>query len=130
MSTILVIEDNGEMRENMVEILELASYEVVNAGNGALGIELAMLLRPNLIISDIAMPEMDGWQVLRAIRQNTNTQSIPFILISAKPDPYLSIKAYENGATAFLSKPFDAKDLLQLTAECLGKAETTPKDQS
>ncbi len=123
MSTILVIEDNGEMRENMVEILELASYHVMNAANGALGIELAMLLRPDLIISDIAMPEMDGWQVLHAVRHHAHTQHTPFILISAKPDANLRSKAFEQGATAFMSKPFTANDLLNVAAECLGQID-------
>lgn len=121
MSAILVIEDNSDMRENIVEILELAGYEVVHASNGVLGIELAVLLKPDLIISDIAMPEMDGWEVLKAIRHHNHTEAIPFIMISAKADRNLERMTLQLGANAFLHKPFDAADLLHLTASCLGE---------
>ncbi len=123
MSSILVIEDNTEMRENIVEILQLAHYDVVTAANGSLGIELAMLIKPDLIISDIAMPEMDGWQVLKAIRHQPHTGSIPFIIITAKAEQHLEAAALELGASGFLPKPFEGNQLLKVTADCLNNVK-------
>jgi len=79
MKTILVIEDNKDVRENTSEILELANYKVLQAENGKQGVELAQNAKPDLIICDIMMPVLDGYGVIHLLNKNADTASIPFI---------------------------------------------------
>ena len=82
MKTILLIEDNLEMRENTAEILELANYKVITADGGKIGVELAKKSKPDLIICDIMMPELDGYGVLYLLSKNLATAGIPFIFLT------------------------------------------------
>ena len=112
MKTILVIEDHFDIRENIAEILSLAGYKVLSAPNGKEGVALALKNPPDLILSDIMMPELDGYGVLQQIQNNSDTSGIPFIFITAKserPDLRLGM---ELGADDYLTKPFDDKELL------------------
>ncbi|MBD3662033.1 MAG: response regulator, partial [Arenibacter algicola] len=84
MKRILLIEDNKDVRENTADILELANYEVATAENGKIGVELAEKFRPDVIICDIMMPELDGYGVLEILGKNSTTASIPFIFLTAK----------------------------------------------
>lgn len=86
MKTILLIEDNPDMRDNTTEILELAHYNVVTAENGKQGIKLAQESSPDLIICDIMMPELDGYGVLHLLSKEPSTASIPFIFLTAKAE--------------------------------------------
>ena len=86
MKKILVIEDDQIMRENTAEILELANFEVVTAPNGKIGAQLAKEIRPDLIVCDIMMPELDGYGVLHVLSKDNKTASIPFIFLTAKAE--------------------------------------------
>lgn len=112
MNTILLIEDNLEMRENTAEILELSNYEVLTAKNGKEGIRKAKEVIPDLILCDIMMPELDGYGVLHALSRDTNTAGIPFIFLTAKADRQDIRKGMTLGADDYLTKPFDEADLL------------------
>lgn len=112
MKKILLIEDNIEMRENTAEILELSNYEVVTAENGKVGIRKARETRPDLILCDIMMPEMDGYSVLYALSRDTDTAGIPFIFLTAKADRQDIRKGMTLGADDYLTKPFDEMELL------------------
>ena len=79
MKKILIIEDTDFIRENLVEILELADYEVMDAPNGKIGVEIAKDKLPDLILCDVMMPELDGYGVLHMLSRNPNTSTIPFI---------------------------------------------------
>ena len=81
MKSILVIEDNFDVRENIAEILELANYRVLTAENGKQGIEQAKRINPDLIICDVMMPELDGYGVLHLLSKDDKTASIPFIFL-------------------------------------------------
>ena len=83
---ILIIEDNLEMRENIQEILELSGYDVSTAENGKIGAKMAINLIPNLIICDVMMPEMDGFETLYILNKNPKTSSIPFVFLTAKSE--------------------------------------------
>ena len=83
MNTILVIEDNQEMAENIVSILELADYKVLSAPNGRVGVELAQKHIPDLVLCDVMMPELDGHGVLHLLNKNPETANIPFIFLTA-----------------------------------------------
>ena len=112
MKRILIIEDEPEMRRNLATILRLEHFEPVAAENGRVGIELARRERPDLILCDVMMPELDGYEVLQALRSDPATVTTPFIFLTArgeKPD----IRAGMNlGADDYLTKPVAKADLL------------------
>jgi DNA-binding response OmpR family regulator len=109
---ILVIEDNNEMRENICEILSMSGYSVVDAENGKVGVELALAELPNLILCDIMMPQLDGYSVLNRLSKEESTAAIPFIFLTAKADRSDMRKAMDLGADDYITKPFDATELL------------------
>lgn len=112
MKKILLIEDNAEVRENTSEILTLANYTVIEAENGRVGVDLAQREKPDLIICDIMMPELDGYGVLHILSKNEQTAGIPFIFLTAKTEKTDIRKGMNLGADDYLTKPFDDTDLL------------------
>jgi len=112
MKKILVIEDSPEMRRNLLTILKLEKFHPLGAENGRVGIELAQRERPDVILCDVMMPELDGYGVIKALREDAATVTIPFIFLTAKgekPD----IRAGMNlGADDYLTKPVAKVDLL------------------
>ena len=112
MQTILLIEDNADIRENTAEILELAGYNVSTAENGKIGVELALAHRPDLILCDIMMPVLDGYGVLHIVNKNPELNGIPFIFLTAKSERVDFRKGMELGADDYLTKPFDDTELL------------------
>jgi len=109
---ILIIEDHDAIRENIVEILEMAKYTVFEADNGKTGVEMALTHIPDVILCDIMMPELDGYGVLYMLHKYQETSSIPFIFLTAKADHKDLRKGMEMGADDYLTKPFDDMDLL------------------
>lgn len=130
MKTILIIEDNTEIRENIGEILELADYRPLLADNGKTGIERAISEKPDLILCDIMMPELDGYGVLHILSAKASTASIPFIFLTAKAERADIRKAMGLGADDYLTKPFDDTELLNAIAIRLKKAETFKKEHN
>lgn len=118
---ILIIEDNDDIRESIVEILELANYEVIAASNGKTGMEQANQHLPHLILCDIMMPELDGYGVLYLLGKNPQTASIPFIFLTAKAERLDMRKGMEMGADDYLTKPFDDMELLNAVESRLNK---------
>ena len=112
MKRILLIEDNLEIRENTTEILELAGYQMISAANGKAGVDLAQKEKPDLIICDIMMPELDGYGVLHILNKRSETAGIPFIFLTAKTEKTDIRKGMNLGADDYLTKPFDDTDLL------------------
>jgi CRP/FNR family transcriptional regulator, cyclic AMP receptor protein len=118
---IVLIEDNKSVRENIVEILELAEYQVSAAPNGKKGVDLVLKETPDLIICDIMMPELDGYGVLHMLSKNVKTSSIPFIFLTAKADRTDFRKGMEMGADDYITKPFDDIELLNAVETRLKK---------
>lgn len=112
MTKILLIEDSPDLRENTGEILTLANYEVVMAENGKIGVEMVLKERPDLIICDIMMPELDGYGVLHILSRKPETAAIPFIFLTAKTEKSDVRKGMELGADDYLTKPFSDTSLL------------------
>ncbi len=123
MKTILIIEDNRDVRENTAEILELANYKVLQAENGKIGIELAQLNKPDLIICDIMMPVLDGYGVIHLLSKSTATAGIPFIFLTAKSERSDLRKGMEMGADDYITKPFSDIELLNAIESRLKKNE-------
>lgn len=122
MKTILLIEDDTALRENTAELLELSGFRVVTAPNGKVGIEKARRELPNIIICDIMMPEIDGYGVLKAMGERTETSHIPFIFLSAKTEHKEVRKGMDLGADDYLTKPFDEEELISAVESRLAKA--------
>src|SRR6478609_8127136 len=128
MKTILIIEDNQEVRENTAEILELANYKVITAENGKTGVEAAKKEKPDLIVCDVMMPELDGFGVLHVLSKNTETASIPFIFLTAKSEKEDLRKGMNLGADDYITKPFDDVELLDTIEIRLKKNEIVKKE--
>lgn len=126
--TILLIEDNEGMRENTAEILALSNYDVITAENGKVGVELARKHKPDLIICDIMMPELDGYGVLHMLSKHHETAGIPFIFLTAKAEKNDFRKGMVMGADDYLTKPFDDIELLDAVEIRLKKAETLKRE--
>ncbi len=122
MSLILVVEDDWAIREGICDILELGGYEVVSAVNGQEALAVLMGILPDLIISDIAMPVMDGYEFYRAVRRNENWLAVPFIFLTAKDQRADVRLGRELGADDYLTKPFEREDLLVAVAAKLRRA--------
>ncbi len=112
MKKILLIEDNLEMRENTAEMLDLAGYRAVTAQNGKEGIELAKREKPDLILCDIMMPEIDGYGVLHVLGKDPEVAGTPFIYLTAKTEKSDIRKGMDLGADDYLMKPFEKAELL------------------
>lgn len=118
---ILLIEDDMTVRENTAEILELSDYEVETASDGLKGVEAAKQFKPDLIVCDIMMPELDGYGVLEQLSQSEDTQHIPFIYLSAKTDHKDIRKGMDMGADDYLTKPFEEDELISAIESRLAK---------
>jgi DNA-binding response OmpR family regulator len=120
--TILVIDDNADIRDNTAEILDLAGYRTLKAENGKQGVEIASREIPSLIVCDIMMPELDGYGVLHLLRKNPDTVGIPFIFLTAKTERSDFRKGMEMGADDFITKPFEEIELLNAVEVRLKKS--------
>ena len=121
--TILIIEDNLEVRENTAELLELGGYHVMTASNGKEGVAAAQQYNPDLIICDIMMPILDGYGVLHLLGKKHETARIPFIFLTAKSEKSDVRKGMELGADDYIIKPFNDTELLNSIEARLKKAE-------
>jgi DNA-binding response OmpR family regulator len=123
MKTILVIEDNEDIRENIEEMLTLSEYKVITAANGREGIEAAQKSKPDLIICDIMMPGVDGYGVLHVLHKDPQTQNIPFIFLTSKSERSDFRAAMEMGADDYITKPFAGNELLNAIESRLRKTD-------
>lgn len=120
---IVVVEDHSDVRENIVEMLELAGYSVFSASNGKDGIQLIIDQLPDLVLCDIMMPELDGHAVLYLMNKNPKTESIPFIFLTAKADKSDIRDGMNEGADDYITKPFSEMELLQAVETRLSRTK-------
>lgn len=111
MQTILVIEDEQSVRETLVEILEIEGFKTISAANGSVGVKLAQQYNPNLILCDVMMPELDGYEVLTRLRQHPDTMATPFIFLTARGDKADLRQGMSLGADDYLVKPCTVDEL-------------------
>ena len=121
MKTILLIEDDSVLRENTAELLELSNYKVLTASNGKIGVELAKMQMPDIIVCDIMMPVVDGYGALKMLSENKATSHIPFIFLSAKTEHQDVRKGMNLGADDYITKPFSEDDLISAIESRLAK---------
>ena len=123
MKTILIIEDQAPMRRNIALMLEMEGYKVLTAENGKAGIEVALSKRPDLVLCDVMMPEMDGHEVIQRLRDNGPTATLPFIFLTARSDKGDVRIGMNYGADDYLVKPVGREDLLAAIEARLARAE-------
>lgn len=122
MKKILVIEDEPEMRRNITTILRLEGFAPVAAENGRIGVQLANKEKPDLILCDVMMPELDGYGVIKAVHNEPATMNIPFIFLTAKGEKTDVRGGMNLGADDYLTKPVDKNDLLRAIKMRLSRA--------
>ena len=111
-SHILVVDDNPDLRAYVSSVLQRKGYKVRTAEQGAAGLEMATTYQPDLIISDLMMPGVNGLEMIARIRKDSSLQGTPIILLTAKVDDETRLEGVEQGADAYLSKPFNDRELL------------------
>ena len=107
----LVVEDNPELREFVADVLSVR-YRVRTASDGAQAVRLALELKPDVVVSDVAMPGMDGYQLCRALRADAVTRTIPLLLVTARTEVASVLEGFEAGANDYVLKPFHGRELL------------------
>jgi CheY-like chemotaxis protein len=115
MKTILLIEDNISILENLIEYFELEGYKILFANNGKEGVEIARKSIPDLIICDVLMSEMDGHEVLRLLLDKSKTYEIPFIFSTSNSQKVDRTAALILGADDYIIKPFELEALLLMS---------------
>ncbi|HTL81348.1 MAG TPA: response regulator [Bacteroidia bacterium] len=120
MATIVLIEDNPDLRDNTAEILELEGHSVETATNGEDGLAMVKDILPDLILCDILMPGMNGYELLVALKSFPPASAIPFIFLTANAEQKEVKHGLEMGANGYIRKPFEAQELLLEIDRCLG----------
>lgn len=113
MARILVAEDERDIRELIAFTLEFGGHKVITAANGQEAVELARLHRPDLIILDVRMPKMSGYEACRILKSQEETRTIPVVFLSAKGQEAEIRQGMEAGADAYIIKPFAPDELIQ-----------------
>lgn len=123
MKKILVIEDEPEMRRNLLTILKLEKFQPIGAENGRVGLEAVKREKPDLILCDVMMPELDGHGVLTALREDSELSAIPFVFLTAKGEKEDLRSGMNLGADDYLTKPVARLDLLEAINARLRRSE-------
>lgn len=122
MSKILVIDDENDYRHLILLALENAGYETLEAENGETGVQLARSQKPDLILCDLMMPGISGYETLAAIREHPATAKIPFVFLTAFDEPFSKVRGAELGMNGFLQKPVALTQLLEVIRTTLRDA--------
>ncbi len=123
MTLILVIEDEEHIRSNIAEILSYENYDVIEAPNGTRGIELAHQYKPDVVLCDVLMPGITGWDVLLELRSSAVTADTQFVFLTALADRASARKGMSHGADDYIAKPFTHKELLDTVATRLRRRD-------
>ena len=116
---VLVIEDEQSILNNICTILQISGHTCLKANSGATALTILETETPHIILCDVMMPEMDGFEVLKYVRTNPSTEKIPFCFLSARADVTDIDYGLAIGANGYITKPFSAKDLLSTIEKLL-----------
>ena len=117
--TILVVEDHEDNRRIMRDLLMSSGYEVIEADTGEKGVTAAETYRPDLILMDVQLPGMDGYEATRRIKANPDLQKVPIIVVTSYALSGDDVKAFEAGCDAYVTKPYSPRELLARVHEFL-----------
>jgi diguanylate cyclase (GGDEF)-like protein len=118
---VLIADDNEDMRHHLVRVLE-TDFDVVTASNGIIALEAALAAPPDLVLTDVMMPLLDGFGLLQALREHDGTRAIPVIMLSARAGEQASIEGMRAGVDDYLAKPFSAQELIARVSRSLALA--------
>ncbi len=121
MPRILVAEDEKDIRELIAFTLRFAGFDVLLATNGAEAVEVAEAERPDLVILDVRMPKMSGYEACRRLKENPRTASLPIVFLSAKGQDSEIQQGLESGAEEYILKPFAPDELIQQVQDILNR---------
>ncbi len=119
-ATVLVVDDEASLRLLMQATLGRGAYRVLEATNGAAGLELARREHPDLVILDVGMPDLDGYTVCRALKGDADTAGIAVVMLTARAQEGDRQRGVEAGADAYITKPFSPRALLETVERMLG----------
>jgi DNA-binding response OmpR family regulator len=114
---ILVVDDDEHILRSLSQYLELEDFDVISASSGPEALKLFAEHSPDLLVLDVMMPGMDGYQVLEAIRKNAQTAHVPVLMLTARDQHNDIVKGYQMGATSYLVKPFNLDELVDAIRE-------------
>jgi excisionase family DNA binding protein len=117
--TVLIVDDDPNLREYIRASLELEGYSVREAGGADEGLDVLDESRPDLVLLDVMMPEVDGWEMLRRVQERHGVGAIPVVMFSGKVDERGADEAASRGAQGFIGKPFDPQELIDQTKQLL-----------
>ena len=126
---VLVVDDEEGIRVLCRVNLELGGYEVVEAADGVEALEVARATRPDLIVLDIMMPRMDGWEVLERLKEDARTVNIPVVLLTARTSEEDQIRGWGEGILEYLSKPFNPQRLVEWAEQAMTPRDTADEDE-
>jgi len=121
---ILIVDDEKELVKLVTFNLTIAGYEALSANNGIEALEICESEKPALIILDIMLPRIDGWEVCRRLKQNPKTSNIPIIMLSALSEVDDKLKGFDLGTDDYVTKPFSPRELVVRVKRVLARAET------
>jgi two-component system alkaline phosphatase synthesis response regulator PhoP len=123
---ILVVDDEKDLTALVSLHMKMAGFEVLTASNGEKALDLSREEKPDLIILDLMLPKIDGWQVCERLRQDAVTKDIPVIMLTARAQIEDKLKGFEAGADDYVTKPFSPRELVARVKRVLARAEAEP----
>jgi CheY-like chemotaxis protein len=120
---VLIVEDNVDNYQLVRFLLERAGYDILSAANGREGVEMARRARPDLILMDLAMPEMDGWDATKVLKSDAATRSIPILALTARTLPADRKRAMDAGCDGYISKPIKVATFDKLVMSLVRQAK-------
>ncbi len=127
MSNILIIDDSMDLRTVLAMSLQKAGHHVLESGDGEDGIRLAEEKHPDLVLLDVMMPKLDGWQVCHRLKNNPLTETIPVILLTSMDQKMDELRGYESGADAYVFKPWNLEQLLMSIDTLVTNRKASPR---
>ena len=114
---VLVVDDDEHILRSLSQYLELEDFRVISASSGPEALKLFAEEKPDLLVLDVMMPGMDGFQVLESLRKDPNTAQVPVLMLTARDQHNDIVKGYQMGATSYLVKPFNLDELVEAIRE-------------
>lgn len=124
MTTVLIVDDSALLREMLSEQLLKSGFDVVDAADGAEAVEKMAARVPDLVITDIVMPRMNGYELCRWIKNNSQTQNIPVIMCTTKSEEFDRYWGTKQGADAYITKPYHPPELIDAVNRLLARTRS------
>lgn len=121
MPKILLVDDDPDVITILTQILEYEKYDVTSVSDGEQALKKLQKERPDLVITDIMIPRMDGWRLCKKIKEIPSLKNVPILIMTAKTDDINELMSYESGGDAYITKPFENREFVETVRGLLGK---------